>query len=411
MALVSAGPAQPPPESLVPGGNFMHELIGLSPHGLSETVRHSIPSLTRKDPDAGATIAVAHPGTKPDNNHNDNGNHDKNIHPPEPPPAPEPRRLHLLALPPEVLLMILQRLDFAAILRLSKTCKQLHQLATPSQISTLFGPDWLQGQLQDHCRTCLVHDRSRSTFLTPYPRPRPENPYVYPLASRCLDCAVKVRDPRIRVGRKLDLANTHTVWVCRWCGYPIIVDGANVYGCEQMHRLCYKRYNDALFVFFVLGWLQLGLGVVAAALAWRYFRDAVPVLAPTVTNFILMWICLAFLVLRGTWRRTYHYTLFLELTILALWIPPVYYVAGNIIDKHDPVPKTTQATLAMFALNMFFRLIDFLGNIVLLCRFDSTEWARLGIPPWRRPFHYLATALVMWTYPQSLEQKFPPHYL
>jgi hypothetical protein len=58
----------------------------------------------------------------------------------------------------------------------------------------------------------------------------------------------------------------------------------------------------------------------------------------------------------------------------------------------------------------FFRLINLVGNAVLLLRFDTTQRSRSGIPTWKRPFHYLATALVMWTYPQSLEQKYPPDY-
>jgi hypothetical protein len=206
-----------------------------------------------------------------------NNNNNTTCSPPEPPPAPPPQPRHLLALPPEILLMVLQRLDFADIFRLRKTCKQLHHLASPSQIRTLFGPAELRRQLLGHCKSCLVYDPSGATLL----QPRRADP-GYPLASRCLDCAVKARDPRVRVGRKICLASYDTVWVCRWCGYPI-VNGA-AFGCEQMHRFCHKRYNDALFIFFILGWLQLGLGIVAAALAWRYYRHSVLVFAPTVVS-------------------------------------------------------------------------------------------------------------------------------
>ncbi|KAK3303923.1 uncharacterized protein B0T15DRAFT_485713 [Chaetomium strumarium] len=415
-------PGRLPPEPSAPGGHLMHELIGQSLHDFSETVRHSISPLARKDPDTDVTaaLAVAGPGTeKPDINHNDEDEDDNNIpHPPRPPQPPKRRPLHLLTLPPEILIMILQHLNFPAILRVSTTCKQLHHLASPAQISTLVGADWLDAQLQRHCKRCLVHDPWRSIFLTPQPQPRPRDcdpsssVCKYALASLCLGCAIKVRDPRIRVGRRVPMAKADVVLVCRWCGFPVVLGFRShhivISQRDQMHRLCYRRYHHALFVFrFVLGGLQFGLGIVAAALAWRYFRHRVLVFAPTVTNFLLMWICLAFLHLRDTSRRTYHYTLLLELAILALWIPPVYYVAGDIISHKSggPVPRATQATLAMFALNMYFRLVNLAGNIVLLFRFDSTMWTRLGLPRWRRPFHYLATALVMWTYPQSLEAK------
>lgn len=72
------------------------------------------------------------------------------------------------------------------------------------------------------------------------------------------------------------------------------------------------------------------------------------------TNFLLLWLCLVFLVFRGNRRRTYHWTLVIELTILGLWIPPAYHVALRIAEgaRVGHVPKSTQATLAMFGLNM-----------------------------------------------------------
>jgi hypothetical protein len=60
-----------------------------------------------------------------------------------------------------------------------------------------------------------------------------------------------------------------------------------------------------------------------------------------------------FLIWRGKKLRTYHWTLALELTILGIWIPPVYHVASEIASASGaPVSRSTQATLAMFVLNM-----------------------------------------------------------
>lgn len=266
-----------PPEPTAQSGSFIHGLIGLSPGGFSETVRNSISSLTKRDHDA-VTITTQITAQSPPQVGADMALklEGDNIRPISPPPQkPQPR--HLLALPPEMLFMILQRLDFADIVRLRKTCKQLHDLANPQQIRILFGPAQLRMQLLGHCKTCLLYDPFRSRLL----QPCMVDP-GYPLASRCLDCAVKGHDPRIRVGKKINLANFDTVWVCRWCGYPI-VEGA-AFGCEQFHRFCYVRYNDLLVGFFVLGWLQLGLGIVAAALAWKYYRNSLLVFAPTVVS-------------------------------------------------------------------------------------------------------------------------------
>jgi hypothetical protein len=262
-----------PPEPTAQSSNFIHSLIGLSPGGLSETVRNSISSLARREHDAVTTT----PPSAPQNGADMAVKAESDDIFPDPPPPRKPRPHHLLTLPPEMLFMILQRLDFADIVRLRKTCKQLHDLANPQQIRILFGPAQLRMQLLGHCKTCLLYDPFRSRLL----QPDMVDP-GYPLASRCLDCAVKARDSRIRVGKKINLANFDTVWVCRWCGYPIVEGGA--FGYEQMHRFCYKRYNDILLAFFVTGWLQLGLGIVAAALAWKYYRNSLLVFAPTVVS-------------------------------------------------------------------------------------------------------------------------------
>ncbi|KAL2142045.1 hypothetical protein VTI28DRAFT_1615 [Corynascus sepedonium] len=398
----------PASEPVPQGGSFIHGLIGLSPGGFSETVRNSISSLTRRDHDANPvpSSTLSSPGTAGSMGATSQAGVDVFIKPeadaesPQPPPAPQPCPRHLLAMPPEILLMVLQRLEFADIVRLRLTCKQLRVLASPHQIRVLFGAERLRRELLGHCRICLLYDPYRRRLL----QSSLADP-GYPLASRCVDCAVRGRDPRIRVGKKIDMANFNTVWVCRWCGYPIIEGGA--FGCEQMHRFCYNRYNDILGIYLVLGCLQFCLGVVAAALAWKYYRDVLLVFAPTVTNFILLWICLAFISFRGTRRRTYHWTLALELAILGLWIPPVYHVATDIGNSPgNPVPKSTLATLAMF-----FRLINAMGNVVLVIGFDMTTRHRSNIPTWGRPLHFLASAVVIWTYPPVVEQKYPPDYL
>ncbi|KAL1835634.1 hypothetical protein VTJ49DRAFT_6301 [Mycothermus thermophilus] len=342
VAVPGSGPMVPEPTGQ--GGNFIHGLIGLSAGGFSETVRLSISSLSRKDHDAPSGSAAIPP--PPQSRADATAGLAEDGKPPEPPSPPGLRPPHLLSLPPEIALMILRHLDFADIIRLRRTCKQLRALANPKQVQYLFGADRLRLQLLSHCRVCLRYDPSRSNLLSTNLMD-----LGYPLSSRCVKCAIEARDPRIRVGKKIVLASADSVWVCRWCGFPIIEGAA--FGCEQMHRECYRRYNDVLFIFFILGWIQLSLGIVAAALAWRYYRHDILMFAPTVTNFILLWICLSFLVFRGHWHRTYHYTLVLEFLILGLWIPPVYHVAREIAGMDaGSIPGSAKATLAMFVLNV-----------------------------------------------------------
>jgi hypothetical protein len=60
------------------------------------------------------------------------------------------------------------------------------------------------------------------------------------------------------------------------------------------------------------------------------------------------------IILRGNRVRTYHHSLVLELAVLGLWIPPVYYIIKQIVDNPgEAVPASTGACLAMFLLNMY----------------------------------------------------------
>ncbi|KAK3935157.1 hypothetical protein QBC46DRAFT_56428 [Diplogelasinospora grovesii] len=391
-----------------PGG--IHELIS-SRERLSETVRNSIISIKSKRSSTSGSLWRARRGKAPqlekadaevivdgrdgDARKSAVGRSDRDG---------TKRPLHLLALPAELQLMILARLRFADVERLRRTCKTLRAIADPRQIRTLWGPMQLQMELMGHCKSCLMYDPFRSRLLLSTPL----DP-GYPLASRCIECALKDDDPRIKIGRKISLANFETVWPCRHCGRPVI-EGAS-YGHEQFHRNCYKAYSDALFGFFILGWIQFSLGVVGLALAVKFFRGAIMVFAPAVTAFLQLWICLFFLIFRGNRVRTYVYTLFFELATVGCWIPPVYYIAMDIAGNPDePVPTSTQATLAIFALNMFFRLLNAFGNIVLLFEYDMTRAHRPTASTWRKTVHPFAMALIRWTYPQAMEQKYPPDY-
>lgn len=186
--------------------------------------------------------------------------------------APGP--YHLLALPSEILLMILGFLDIADILRLRETCKQLRALASPWQVRAILGRGRLHSQLLRVCKTCLRYDPSRSRLLDS----SPADP-GYPLASCCLECAVKAGDPRIRMGKGIVMANLNVAWICRWCGRFTIGDGA--LKCEQIHHDCYSRIMS---VYLTLGWIQFGLGIVAAALAWKYYRHEPSVFISTVVS-------------------------------------------------------------------------------------------------------------------------------
>jgi len=122
-------------------------------------------------------------------------------------------------------------------------------------------------------------------------------------------------------------------------------------------------------------------------------------------------LCLFVLTLRGIKTRTYHWTLFLELAALALWIPAVYEIALAIqASPGTPVAKSTKATLAFCGINIFFRLLNVIGNVFLLLEFKFWRQNRPHVSFPAKIFYSLGSMFIFWTYPQSLDQEYPGQY-
>lgn len=230
----------------------------------------------------------------------------------------------LTTLPPEIQIVILSFLEFGDILRLRRTSKHWYHFATPRLVRSIYGPETFRAMLIEHCSLCLTYcPRDVTRLVTTRLDPG------YPLSSRCVRCTVQSGDGAVSVGRKTTLGNFVDYWTCRWCGWPVTADAST--GHPQFHRACYDKYAVVLLAFFLLGWVQFFIGVVAAALAWRYFRRDVVVLAPTIVGFVLMWVCIFLIMFRGNRVRTYHWALFIELAIVGLWV--------SISPARDLLPK------------------------------------------------------------------------
>lgn len=286
-------------------------------------------------------------------------------------PAEDDAPSRLLALPTELQFYVISYLGLSDLERLRRTCQYYRFLLSPEYVRALFGgQQGLASQLTGHCQDCLDTPGRNALIL------QSKNP---PLSSKCFRCSVV--DGELSVGAKVPLANAGKAWVCRWCGWP--VTEAHSWASEQFHVGCHDRYYRVLWVFLFLGFAQFSAGIVAAALSLMYFRDELVVFAPTLVscslfifssvhvlsgvertrssqdlnpqvNFILLWVCMAFLMLRGNRIRTYHWVGIVELVIMALWIPPVYAVARD-LERHSGSTAYARsvAALAFFAVNMY----------------------------------------------------------
>ncbi|KAK1986344.1 F-box domain-containing protein [Colletotrichum cereale] len=307
----------------------------------------------------------------------------------------------LMDLPPELHLMIIDYLEFGELENLRRTCRFYRNFLTKQTIRDLFGEQFRLALLA-HCYICLKYDPTRGSLLwADYNHPR------YPLASKCVDCAYQ--EDELAVGKKVALGNYASVWICRWCGYPVA--SASAPNQPEFHKECYSHYNNVLLVYFVLGWIQLSLGIVASGLCWRFFRDEILVLVAAIVNFVLLWWCLAFLVVRGEHKRTYHFTGVLEAAILALWCLPLYVLVNDVEGGVEGAwDRRVLVTLIFIVLNMAFRLLNLLGNIILTLEWRHFARKKPRLTPAGRFANMVLAFLVYWTYPQAVEQEYPPQY-
>ncbi|TPX11691.1 uncharacterized protein E0L32_007670 [Thyridium curvatum] len=283
-----------------------------------------------------------------------------------PPPLayqPIQRPLTLNALPTEIHLNILRHIDtFAAIHNLRQTCRYWHALGSPESLRATIGSRPVRSLLLCTCARCHAHDADRTATLAALKSDR-----GYPLSGLCVTCARRAADKRLRVGRRVKMASEHMRWVCRWCGWVIAAGeearplagnaptaaGAAAPGHLQFHARCRGKYLNVLLLFFMLGWAQLAVGIAGAVMAWKHWRGVQLVFAPTVTSFVLLWVCVAAILCRNDRNPKYWFGVAVELVIMCLWIPPLYYV-GRVWATEPPEtrPPATVASEIIFGVNM-----------------------------------------------------------
>ncbi|SPO03627.1 uncharacterized protein DNG_06310 [Cephalotrichum gorgonifer] len=312
-----------------------------------------------------------------------------------PRPPPPSSDIHITSLPPELQVLILRHLSFADIQRLRHTSRFYRSLITKSLLKDIYGPT-LDAVLLSHCHICHAHDPSRAAFLyADITDPR------YPFCSTCVACAA-ARDELV-AGRRVSMGNFRSAWVCRWCGYPVLSSPA--WHQPHFHRRCYSWYGSTLLMYLLLGWVQFCVVVTGAALCFRYFKGERMVLVPCIISFVLaFWPLIVINVRSPVVDKTYTWSALLEAILLGLWIPPTYAIASVAADSTGAVPNSTIATLAFCALNLGFRLLNTLGNIILITNPPLWRRKKPNLSPPTRLLNSVVAFLVFWTYPRAVEQ-------
>ncbi|PKS05599.1 hypothetical protein jhhlp_008117 [Lomentospora prolificans] len=308
--------------------------------------------------------------------------------------------LNITDLPIELQVLIISELDFADVQQLRLSNRFYHSLITKSLLRDIYGVT-LEGVILSHCHLCLRRNPSRNALLyADITHPK------YPFCSRCVDCAVRRNE--LTPGCRVSMGNFRSAWVCRWCGYPVLLSSA--WNHPDFHKRCYSWYGSTLLAYLALGWIQFCIVIVGAALCLRYFKSDKRVLIPCILSLLMAFVPLILINMRRPMTdRTYHWSLGFELTLLGLWIAPTYAISSTITSPDFNVTQSTIATLAFCGLNLLFRLFNTLGNLILLSEFKFWRRKKPDLPLTHRFINCVVAGLVFWTYPRAIEQSYTPH--
>ncbi|GKU00722.1 f-box protein [Fusarium langsethiae] len=242
----------------------------------------------------------------------------------------------LLRLPAEIQILILQHLTFGQVESLRRTCRALRYNFRKPVIRFIFPS--IKVELLSTCYQCLAYDPERDSLVK-----ADESDVRYPLANECIDCVASRGG--FSVGRTYILASRSTVCVCRYCGFPVTSDAA--WKEYEFHRKCYRRYRMVLLYYFLSGFAQGTITIVASALCWRYYKGRTMINAPTAINFLMSGWVFSLNMVRGIELRTYHWSLLLEMGILGLWIPPLRDVI-SVMTQRDQGPQSSDIATVFF---------------------------------------------------------------
>jgi hypothetical protein len=183
----------------------------------------------------------------------------------------------LPALPVELQLMILSRLDLPDFVRLRQVCRYYRHVITA---------DFLQTQctryaqidpvLQGCCCECLTMPGLGRLILDVT---RDHDAW----RSICFRCWRTKLTPSYqrKHGPLLELANGEFGYICHFCAWPVCGEGNPEAGHELLHAPCRVKRLLATLTWFVMAIIQVGLGVLALVLAVTLYRKIPTVLIPT----------------------------------------------------------------------------------------------------------------------------------
>ncbi|KAI0096872.1 hypothetical protein GGR51DRAFT_490089 [Nemania sp. FL0031] len=251
----------------------------------------------------------------------------------------------LLSLPLELHYLIIAHLDLESLLQLRRTSRLYYHVITPDLVRRLFIRNGRASvALTACCYSCLstpgldrlVTDNTIDAHLW------------QSVCFRCWSNRITV-DYHINPWPVVQIANGDEGYICHFCNWPVVNNGRDD-GVDRLHARCRARRRLVLFVWLVMAFLQFGIGVLCAVLAWTRYKKQIGVLIPSSIDFALSMISVGVFICRICTNNERKYTrlLLTELILTILRIPPVAYSARTTVAY-----RRNQGLLLRFGLGVF----------------------------------------------------------
>ncbi|RYC66103.1 hypothetical protein CHU98_g178 [Xylaria longipes] len=182
----------------------------------------------------------------------------------------------LYSLPLELHYLILAHLDLESLLQLRRTSRLYYHVITTDLVRRLFIRNGVASLgLTACCYECLstpgldrlVVDKNIGAFSW------------QSICFRCWSNRITV-DYHINPWPVIQIANGDEGYICQFCNWPVVNNGHDD-GVDRLHARCRARRRLVLFVWFVMAFLQFGIGVLCAVLAWTRYKHQPGVLIPS----------------------------------------------------------------------------------------------------------------------------------
>ncbi|KAI0903292.1 hypothetical protein F4824DRAFT_490160 [Ustulina deusta] len=267
----------------------------------------------------------------------------------KPPPPPPPPATDLLSLPLELHYLVIGHLDLESLLQLRRATRLYYHVITPDLVRRLFiRNDQASLSLAACCYECLCSpglDRLVVDETLPASSWRS-------VCFRCWSKRITV-DYHINPWPVVRIANGDDGYICHFCNWPVVSNGHDD-GVDRLHARCRARRRIVLLLWFVMAFLQFGIGVLCAVLAWTRYKHQNGILIPSSIDFVLAMVSVIIFTLRVCTNNERKYTrlLFTELLLTVFRIPPVAYSARSTVAFRTALGLLPRFGFGVFLINL-----------------------------------------------------------